>query len=141
MLTAQPQAHFLFRRKDAVTGEILDPGLAFVPDIERSLTSLEELARDENWGSNRSVLHNYLNYTVHQLVREGKVVEAADDQEVVDRLARRPTCRELNARRSSSSSNRSGKAGSSPTSPATGLRRERRSATMPSGLSTTSSAL
>jgi hypothetical protein len=78
MLTTHPTAQFLFRRKDPATGEIADPGLAYFPDIEKALSALEETARAEDWGANRGVLHNYLNYTVHQLLREGKLVEGTD---------------------------------------------------------------
>ena len=71
--------HFFFRRKDYETDEIHDPGLAFVPDIAQALADLEQMARREDWGENRSVLFNYVNYTVHQLVSEGKIVEAVDN--------------------------------------------------------------
>jgi hypothetical protein len=79
MTDANPTPHFLFRRKDHGTDEVLDPGLAFVPDVTLALADLEQMARREDWGENRSVLRNYLNYTVHQLVREGKIVEAVDN--------------------------------------------------------------
>jgi hypothetical protein len=79
MSTIKPPARFLFRRKDS-SGEIVDPGVAFVPDIERTLAILDEMARDEDWGDNRSVLHNYLNYTVHQLVTEAKLLVSTDDR-------------------------------------------------------------
>lgn len=79
MNTSKGPAQFLFRRKDS-SGEIVDPGVAFVPDIDRTLALLEEMARDEDWGDSRSVLHNYLNYTMHQLVTEGKLVVSTDDR-------------------------------------------------------------
>jgi hypothetical protein len=76
MLTTQPPAEFLFRRKDHTTGHVRDRGLVFFPDIDKALAALEGIAHTEDWGTNRSVLHNYLNHTVRQLLREQKVIEA-----------------------------------------------------------------
>lgn len=80
MTTINPGPRFFFRRKDSETGDVVDPGLAFVPDITKALTDLAQMARREDWGDNHSVLYNYINYTVYELVAEGKIVEATDAQ-------------------------------------------------------------
>lgn len=76
-------AQWLFRRMDRSSRATLDAGLAFFPDIDDALEALAKLARPEPWGPNRSLLRNYLDYTVHQLLREGKLVEGIDHGEPV----------------------------------------------------------
>lgn len=80
MTEQAPIPHYLFRRMLKETGEVTDPGLAFLPDIPKALSDLEQMARREYWGSNRSVLSNYLNYTVHQLLNEEKISSSVDEQ-------------------------------------------------------------
>lgn len=69
------QPRFLFRRKDA-SGRVTERGLVFFPRYGGHYEDLAALARPENWGLDWVILRKYLDYTVHQLLREGKVVEA-----------------------------------------------------------------
>ncbi len=69
------EPRFLLRRKDA-SGGVTDPGLVFFPGYDEKFADLAAIARPENWGEDWVILRKYLNYTVHQLLREGKVIEA-----------------------------------------------------------------
>jgi len=79
MMNAISSPKWLFRRTDQ-DGNVTDRGLAYVPDIPKTLNSLAAMAAPEDWGRDGEGLHNYLNYTVHKLLDEGKIVEASDDK-------------------------------------------------------------
>ena len=72
---AASEPQYLLRRKDP-TGRVVEPGLVYFPRYDEQYKALAELARPEDWGEAWVVLRKYLDYTVHQLLREGKVMTA-----------------------------------------------------------------